>query len=345
MKIHSNRFRFLNGFLTTIMRASGLLLFIQLIAGCSNQSPDITIELYCFSAMRDVMEERILPAFKELQKSNDNLNVEIHTRYGGSTMLTNHLITRENIDIAILASEIDALRLYNHGVLSEASWLKSPFEGTLAYTPILILYNPAELDSITDFDDLAQQNTQLIMCNSNFSGLGQWTVLALYGAFKYSTRDEHLAILRMRQIWKQVNLKPASAILGRQQYINGRGNTIITYESEIINPSDGRVMGGTVVVPKWTIMCEPKALKIDQQRSPEKEESVSDFMAFLWGNEAQMAFVEYGFRSLDDRLYINNERFNDLHMIFTLDSLGGASQAKYQILEGVWTEKVKSFTE
>ena len=291
------------------------------------------------------MEERILPAFKERQRSDDNLNVEIHVRYGGSTSLTSDLITRKTIDIAILASEIDAQRLYNHGVLSEMSWLKSPYEGTIAYSPILILYNPAELDSITDFEDLAQPITQLIFCNPHFSGLGQWSVLALYGAFKYSTGDGHLATTHMQQLWKRVNSQPASSNLARQQYTNGRGNAFITYESEILKPGKERIMDGAVVVPQWTILCEPKALKFDQQRSPVKEELLSDFMAFLWSNKAQMAFVEYGFRSLVDRLNIGNAYFNDLNMIFTLDSLGGASSAKCQILEGVWVNKVKPFRE
>ncbi|MEA3287973.1 MAG: substrate-binding domain-containing protein [Candidatus Marinimicrobia bacterium] len=320
-----------------------LLLFLiqPLLISCNSTQKDNEINLYCCSALKDVMLEGIIPAFQEMQAAQVHRDIKFRTNFRGSVELTCAITTEQTADLAILASEIDAMRLLHRGTVHEKTWLSAPYQGTFAQTPILILYYPDEVGEITDFSDLAQPSVKLIHPCPLYSGLGQWGLMASYGTFLFETGDDSLAMVKLKNLWHSVSLNPASALLARAQYTKRRGNAIITYESEVLGSSNRQVMEGSVCAPPNTIMCTPMVVRIPQEVSLVKDKLLQEFHKFLWSDRAQQIFVEYGFRSVADRLNDDNSKFYDLESTFTLNSLGGVKFVKCDLIENKWQDEIR----
>ena len=320
-----------------------VILFLSLwaIQACDPKASDREIKLYCFSAMQDVMLEGIIPAFQENQRLQHQTPSTIKTNFMGSAELTSHLITRESADIAILASEIDAMRLVYRGSLDQPLWRDSPYSGIVVRSPILIVTDPEQGLDIQDFADLSNPTTQLIHANPIYSGLGQWSLLATYGAFLGDYGSDDLAMEALQRLWSRVTLNPASAMLARAQYGQKRGNTMLTYESEILGAGGSTGMPGEVRIPHATILAEPVVVLIPQDNSEAKDATVQTFHDYLWSEAAQKIFVRYGFRSIMDPLNSENSRFFELDSVFTLESLGGVSFARSELLENKWQNQIR----
>jgi len=337
-----NRSRLTREMLVRILPALLLsLLILPFLNCCDANNQDNKINLYCYSAMKDVVLEGIIPAFQQMQQAQNNRDVAFVTNFQGSVELTCTITTERTADIAILASEIDAMRLLNRGTLAEETWLKSPHNGTIAQTPILILYNSDEIGEINGFEDLTLPSVKLIHPSPIYSGLGQWGIMASYGSFLFESDDNIIALDKLKNLWHSVSLRPTSALMARDQYTKEFGNAIMTYESEILGSSNRQVMDGKVCVPFNTIICEPMVVRVPQEVSPIKEKLVQEFQKFLWSDRAQQIFVDYGFRSVADRLNSNNSHFVELASTFTLDSLGGVHFVKCDLIETKWQNDIR----
>ncbi len=319
------------------------LLIPIILIYCNATDADDTINLYCCSSMKDVVVEGIIPAFQKMQMAQYNRDVNFNTNFRGSVELTSIIISEQTADIAILSSEIDATRLLNRGVLTEESWLKSPHKGTIVRSPVLIVYNSEETGKISDFDELGKLSVHLIHSSPLHSGLGQWGIMACYGSFLSETNDSGVAMERLKKLWHSVTLRPISASMARDQYTKKLGNAIITCESELLGSSNRQVMDGEVCVPSNTILCEPKVVTIPQDVSPSKKQLIRNFQKFLWSDRAQQIFVDYGFRSVADRLNKENKRLVELNSTFTLDDLGGVKFAKCELIEDKWQNEIRIY--
>ena len=97
-----------------------------------------------------------------------------------------------------------------------------------------------------------------------------------------------------------------------------------------------------MVVPEATIFSEHPAVVIDRKVTPQERPVVDAFIAYLWSDEAQRAFVQYHFRAAtNEALNEGNKDFAQIKMPFTVDYLGGWSKAYPEIIERVWRDQVQ----
>jgi len=75
-----------------------------------------TLTIYCFTGMKEVMENAILPAFKDRWRDQTGESVEYIATFAGSGEITQKIISRFPVEVAIFASELDSLRLSSRGV-------------------------------------------------------------------------------------------------------------------------------------------------------------------------------------------------------------------------------------
>lgn len=327
-----------------------MLLAILILSSClpsSNQtsSGGQNITLYGFSILKEVLEKAIFPAFAAKWKKEHGQDVDFTSSFAGSETVTNQILQGVKAEIAILSIERDAERLKQGGFVT-SDWHQLPSSGIVNKTPFIILVRKGNPKGIHDFADLGKPGVQLIHPEPVSSGGAQWSLLAIYGSeLKKSeaagARDEARALKTLQAIWKNVIASPDSARAARTQFETGHGDALITYELEglLMKQANAPI---EVILPEATIFSEHPAVVIDRNVSDEKRPVVDAFMQFLWSEEAQRAFVQYHFRSINNEaLNDSNKEFGVIKMPFTVEYFGGWGKAYPDIIEHVWRDQVQ----
>ena len=334
--------------------AGVLLVLCALLAaaGCLPQSPvetkgtQRTITLYGFSVMKESLEKAVFPAFAATWKAEHGEEVNFVTSFAGSETVTNQILQGVDADVAVLSIERDVDRLVQGGFVKQ-DWRERGSRGIVNKTPFVILVRKGNPKNVRDFADLARPGVRLIHPDPVSSGGAMWSILAMYGSELVKSeaetggRDQARALQTLQSIWRNVFSTPGSAREARTQFELGHGDALITYELEgmLMREAGAPV---EVVVPRSTIFSEHPAVIVDRNVTAEERAAVEAFADYLWGAEAQAAFVKYHFRSVtDDALNDANPGFARIELPFTVELFGGWARAYPEIIEGVWRDKAQ----
>ncbi len=303
--------------------------------------PPRTIVFYGFSILGDVMNQAIFPGFQKRWREQTGEEVEFISSFAGSGTVTNQLIMGVPADLALLSLELDAQRLADAGVTEPGSWRRLPHQGIVNRTPFVALVRPGNPKGIRDFADLARPGVGIVHPDPLTSGGANWAIVAEYGAGSRAAGGDSAAGEQLLAgIWKNVIAQAASARAARTQFENGFGDALITYEQEALRDRDLGRLDADIVYPERTILSEHTLVKIDRNVEPDEEALVDAFVDYLWSEEAQKAFVEYGFRSVDEALNAANPGFGRIADPFLITDFGGWKAAKQDIVDGIWKARV-----
>ncbi len=299
-----------------------------------------TLVVYGFSTLDEVMNAGIFPAFAAQWQRETGETVVFVSSFAGSGTVTNQIILGVPAEVAVLSLELDAIRLVDAGVLPGPIWRDLPYQGVLNRTPFIILVRPGNPHNIQDFADLAQPGVGVIHPDPLTSGGAQWAILAEYGAGLRGGGNETAAFNQLLGIWRNVVAQAASARAARTQFDNGFGDALITYEQEPLRDQMLGRLNGEIVYPFATILSEHTVVVIDKNIRPEQEELVAAFTDFLWSEEAQRIFVQYGFWSVNETLNDTNPDLKIITDPFTVGDMGGWTAAKQNIIDTLWRNRV-----
>ncbi|MCZ7573567.1 MAG: substrate-binding domain-containing protein [Ardenticatenaceae bacterium] len=301
-----------------------------------------TIIFYGFSILGEVMQQAIFPAFQAEWQARTGERVEFISAFAGSGTVTNQLIMGVPADLALLSLELDAQRLADAGVTSPQNWRNLPHHGVVNRTPFIILVRPGNPIGIHDFADLTRPGVRVVHPDPLTSGGANWAIVAEYGAGvrEHPALGEQGGRDLLLGLWRNVVAQAASARAARTQFENGFGDALITYEQEALFDEARGKLQAEIIYPRSTILSEHTLVVIDRNVAPEERELVGAFVAFLWSEDAQHLFVEYGFRSVNEGLNEANPAFGRIADPFTIDDFGGWARARREIVDGVWKSQV-----
>ncbi len=303
-------------------------------------APTRTLVLYGFSILDEVMNEGIFPAFQKEWERQTGERIEFVSSFAGSGTITNQIILGVPAEVAILSLELDALRLVEAGVLAGPTWQKLPHQGIVNHTPFILLVRPGNPKAIRDFADLTHPGVGVVHPDPLTSGGAQWAILAEYGSAWLRSGDETEAYTQLLGLWRNVIAQASSARAARTQFENGFGDVLVTYEQEALRDRQRGILNAEIVYPYSTISSEHIVVLIEKNIAPKQQRLIQAFVDFLWSEQAQAIFVEYGFRSRDERLNTANPDFGVIPQPFTVSDLGGWPKAKRQIIEATWKGRV-----
>jgi sulfate transport system substrate-binding protein len=312
----------------------------------SESSGGVTITVYGFSIMKEVMEKEIYPSFSAKWKREHGTEVSFVSSFAGSETVTNQILQGAPADIAILSIDRDAERLAD-GKATTSDWHAYPNKGIVNKTPFVILVRKGNPKGIQDFVDLAKPGVRLIHPDPVSSGGAQWSILSIYGSelmkseAASGTQDKIKAVSALQAIWKNVISTPGSAREARTQFETGYGDALITYELEgfLMKASGADI---DMVVPRSTIFSEHPVVVIDRNVRGNKRPIVDAFIKYLWTDEAQKAFVKFHFRSITNKTFNSeNKEFATIQQPFTVEMFGGWTKAYPEIIEGVFRDQVQ----
>jgi sulfate transport system substrate-binding protein len=297
-----------------------------------------TITIYGFSAMETVMNEAILPAFQKHWEESTGQRVEFITTFAGSGAITQEILRKLPVDVAVLSTELDAERLVERGLLLASSSEPSLHAGVFCRSPMVMLVRHGNPHQVRNFDDLGRDGIQLVLADPATSGGAEMALLSVYAAAYRATADQEFAIRRTVDAWSDAEIVAPSARAARRAFRRGTGDVLITYESEAIAASS--LDDVTIVYPARTLMTEPVAYKIVKHVTEEERELVEALIAFLWSEQAQRSLVQHGFRSVDETRNENESRFAAEFDFVSLVDLGGPRMVKQSVVEVLWRERI-----
>ncbi len=321
----------------------GVLLMIAVVSGgCRGGGGDSrAIVLYGFSIMEDVMKEEIIPAFQAYWKESTGEDIRVITSFAGSGTVTNQIIFGAPAQIAIVATEMDAMNIKEAGLIA-TDWRTFKNQGTFAYSVACILTREGNPKRIQSFDDTTGPGIDVVYPDPTTSGGAQWAILALYGSalkageLSLGFPDHSGAIELLRDVTLNTGSLPESARRALTQFSLGYGDVLLTYENEaLLDISSGKEY--ELIVPSSTIYIEPKVVIIDRNVDESEADVVGAFVDFLWAPETQEILAQNNFRVWNEEVMARHQdKYQAIQHPFTVEYLGGWEEATASIVDEAW---------
>lgn len=317
-------------------RALGLALLIATVIygriTMANVPSRVRLVVYAFSTQEEVLTQGIFPAFEEAWEAETGQDLTIVGVFGPSGTLAGQINLGAPADVALFSNAQNVTHLkVGHRVRED----NQPV--AVSHTAMVIVTRPGNPYAVTDFSDLAQPGLQLLHADPRTSGAGQWAVLAEYGSVLPGKDSQATqAEAQLQAIWQNVRLLADSARAAMTLFELGAGDAFVTYEHDA-RLAQERGASLEIVVPPRTIVAQHVAVIVDDNVRPGERPTAQAFLDYLLSEAGQQILTRYHLRPADPE----KDRLPEVSQPFTIDDLGGWSQAYTQVVERLWQTQIE----
>jgi sulfate transport system substrate-binding protein len=272
---------------------AGVLAALTLAGGASAASRDTTLSLVGYSTPKAVMG-KIIQAW---QKTPNGNGVSFNQSYGASTDQARAVANGLKADLVFLSTGDDVNLLVDAGLV-DSKWDKQGYAGIAADTVVVFAVRNGNPKHIKSWSDLTRPGVQVVTPNPFSSGSAKWNILAAYGAERRLGKTDKQATAYVQKLFGNVVSQDTSGRNATNTFLAGKGDVLLTYESEAIN---SRLNGQDIqyVIPRQSMLIE---LPIAVTKSSSNKDKVNQFIQFVKGSTAQDLFAQYGFRPVDKKI-------------------------------------------
>jgi sulfate transport system substrate-binding protein len=272
---------------------AGILLALAVAGGATAASRDTTLSLVGYSTPKTVMG-KIIQAW---QKTPDGGGVSFNQSYGASTDQARAVANGLKADLVFLSTGDDVNLLVDAGLVN-SNWSRQGYAGIAADTVVVFAVRNGNPKNIKSWSDLTRPGVQVVTPNPFSSGSAKWNILAAYGAERRLGKTDKQATAYVQNLFKHVVSQDTSGRNATNTFLAGKGDVLITYESEAIN---SRLNGQDIqyVIPRQSMLIE---LPIAVLKSSSNQDKANQFVRFVKGSTAQDLFAQYGFRPVDKKI-------------------------------------------
>lgn len=266
---------------------------------------------------------KLIAAF---QKTPDGTGVGFTQSYGASGDQTRAVVAGLPADVVNLSLAPDVDVLVKAGLV-DANWSKQSYRGMVTDSVAVLVLRDGNPKHIKTWNDLLRPGVSVITPNPFTSGGARWNVMAAYGAWRKQGKTPKQAQADLLALFKNVTVQDKSARDALNTFLSGKGDALITYESEAIA---AQLKGSKIqyVIPRSTILIENPVAVL--KGSPNKDKA-NQFLRFLRTPAAQQIFADNGYRPVvKSVLQANTKRFPARPGLFTIDQLGLGGWSKVQ---------------
>jgi sulfate transport system substrate-binding protein len=257
---------------------------------------------------------KIIQAFEATPQGS---GVSFSQSYGPSTNQAKAVSAGQPADLVFLSTGDDVNLLVDSGLVN-ANWSHQSYNGIAANTVVVFAVRDGNPKHIKSWADLVRPGVQVVTPNPFSSGSAKWNILAAYGAQRRLGKTDKQAIAYVKQLFTHVVSQDTSGSNATNTFLSGKGDVLITYESEAINAN---LQGKNIqyVIPRQSMLIElPMAVLKDSKN----RDLANNFIRFAKSVPAQKLFVQYGFRPVNPAV---KSKFPARPGIFKIDDkyLGG----------------------
>jgi sulfate transport system substrate-binding protein len=291
------------------------------VSACSSSSSGKSINLVAYSVPKPAYDA-LAAAFA---KTSEGKDFTLNASYGPSGTQRDAVLNGQQADLVNFSTGADMSALVPDKV--DASWDSGPNKGIISDSVVVITVRKGNPLHITGWDDLTKPGVEIVTPDPASSGSAKWNILAAYSHVLSQGGTAAQAEQYLKDFFANVKSRASSGSDAMQQFLNGTGNVLISYESEAIA---ARQAGEDVdyIVPDQTMLIQTPAAvtkgapKLAQQ-----------FLDFALSEQGQEIFASKGFRPVSSTTKVGTvEGANDPSNPFpqpkdltTIDDLGGWS--------------------
>jgi sulfate transport system substrate-binding protein len=290
------------------------------IAGAAQRGTNLSLVAY--STPREAYA-KLIPLFQATPQGKD---VSFAQSYGASGDQARAVQAGLKADIVALSLAPDIDVLVKAGLV-DPRWNRQSYRGMVTDSVVVFAVRDGNPKHIRSWDDLLKPGVQVITPNPFTSGGARWNVMAAYGAWRKLGKTRPQAQAKLLQLFKHVAVQDKSARDALNTFLSGKGDVLLTYESEAIG---AQLAGQKVqyVIPRSTILIENPIAVI---KTSSNRDVANAFIRFLKSPAAQQVFADRGYRPVvKGVLAKNRKKFPVRPGQFTIDQLGLGGWARVQ---------------
>ena len=272
---------------------TALVAVCAVLAGASAAGAGTTLSVVAYSTPKAVLGKII----RSWQRTPAGRDAAFTQSYGASTDQARAVASGLRADIVFLSTGDDMNLLVDHGLVDPA-WSRQSDDGIAADTVVVFAVRNGNPKHIKGWNDLIRPGVQVITPNPFSSGSAKWNILAAYGAQRRLGKTDKQATRYVEQLFRHVVSQDTSGRNATNTFLAGKGDVLITYESEAIT---SRLNGQDIqyVIPRQSMLIE---LPIAVLRGSANKDVANTFIRFVKGATAQNLFAQYGFRPVDKKV-------------------------------------------
>jgi sulfate transport system substrate-binding protein len=274
-----------------------LTFFIPVLVFTGVAAASTTLNLVAFSTPKPVMQTLIT----KFNQTSGGKDVTFNQSYGPSGSQAKAIVAGQPADIAFLSNGLDIQTLVDNGLVA-ANWQKTfPANGIAADSVVAFVVRPGNPKHIRSWADLTKKGIQVVTPDPFPSGGAKWNVLAAYGAERKMGKTDKQATAYVQAMFKNVVQQDTSASNAMNTFLNGKGDVLLTYESEAYTALAAN-KSLQIVLPKQTMLIELPMVALKSAPSQAKA-----FITYCHSYGAQKAFTQAGYRPVVKKL-LNNPK-------------------------------------
>src|SRR5579862_221279 len=249
-----------------------------------------TLNLVAYSTPKPVMAKII----SDFSATPQGQGVSFTQSYGPSGDQAKAVIAGQPADVVFLSAGDDMNQLVDAGMVSP-TWDEQSYDGIAADTVVVFAVRDGNPKHIKSWADLVKPGVQVVTPNPFSSGSAKWNVLAAYAAQRHLGKSNAQAIAYVKQLFQHVVSQDTSGSNATNTFLSGKGDVLITYESEAIN---ARLKGQDIqyVIPRQTMLIQ---LPIAVLQKSQNVDLANRFIQFVKSEPEQEVFGQYGFRPVN----------------------------------------------
>jgi sulfate transport system substrate-binding protein len=265
-------------------------LILPVLFGCASGAAQAhqtgtTVNVVAYSTPKPVMAKLI----SRFGHQAAGQGVSFSQSYGPSGSQAQAIAAGQPADVAFLSTGLDVDTIADAGIVSK-TWTKAPQGGIAADSVVAFVVPPGNPKHIHGWKDLTKPGVQVVTPDPFPSGSAKWNVLAAYGAMRKSGLNNKKAIQFVTKLFKHVVSQDSSGSNAANTFFSGRGDVLITYESEAY-AAFAAGKQGKLVVPKPTMLIQLPMVATNGAPAAAKA-----FIKYAHAPKQQKIFAENGYR-------------------------------------------------
>jgi sulfate transport system substrate-binding protein len=227
---------------------------------------------------------------EEFRKTPQGSNIDIRASYGPSSAQGQAVANGLPADGVILNTGNDINDLVDKGLISP-KWDKMSHNGVVWNSVVVFGLRDGNPKKIKAWNDLTRPGVGVVTVNPFTGGIAKWNILASYVAQRKSRKTEKQAIAWLQRFYRNnVVAQESSGSNATNAYLAGRGDVLLTFESEAIN---GKI---PFVIPRQTMLIDVYIAVVEKS---EHKDEWNAFSRYLKTYPAQKILAQNGYRPVN----------------------------------------------